>query len=67
MRGFAKLVHAIKEGDHIMIPGAIAGKPIMYLLERQAAEAFRFVIVNTDPLWGLAYHEASAQKPPKIM
>jgi len=49
----------------MIVPGSIAGHPIMYLLERQT-ETFRFVLVNTDPLRGLAFHEASAQSPHKI-
>eukprot|EP01087_Luapelamoeba_hula_P004848 TRINITY_DN1482_c0_g1_i1.p1 TRINITY_DN1482_c0_g1~~TRINITY_DN1482_c0_g1_i1.p1 ORF type:complete len:4317 (-),score=602.49 TRINITY_DN1482_c0_g1_i1:51-13001(-) len=66
MRGFSKIVKNLKEGEHMLVPGGVAKHHLMYILERQAS-SFRFVIVNTSPYMGLAYHQASAQKPHKIM
>lgn len=51
----------------MIIPGGVGDHSIMYIVERVAAESFRFVIVNTDPLRGLSYHPSSVHRPPKIM
>jgi hypothetical protein len=51
----------------MIIPGGVNDHSMMYILERVAAESFRFVLVNTDPLRGLSYHPSSVHRPPKIM
>lgn len=51
----------------MIIPGGVGDHSIMYIVERTAAELFRFVVVNTDPIRGLSYHPASVHNPPKIM
>ncbi len=51
----------------MLVPGGFQAHSMMYILERQTPDTFRFVAVNTDPLMGLAYHQASVHNPPKIM
>ncbi|KAL6068400.1 Component of oligomeric Golgi complex 3 [Balamuthia mandrillaris] len=65
MRHFSKLVEALKEGETMVVPGGLNEHCLIYILERQE-QTFRFVLINTDPLLGLSYHQATAQQAPKI-
>jgi len=66
-RYFGTRLRALKEGEVMIVPGGIGQHQIAYLIERETTEAYRFVIVNTDPLQGLEYHPASASvEAPKI-
>lgn len=51
----------------MLIPGGIGAAPLMFIIERYAAETCRFVVVNTDPHMGLDYHESNADRPSKLM
>lgn len=53
-------------GESMLIPGAVCGASLIYILERVAADLFRFVVINTDPDAGLMFHQASAEAVPAI-
>eukprot|EP00954_Amorphochlora_amoebiformis_P013218 1037681-Amorphochlora_amoeboformis.AAC.1 len=61
-------LEGLAEGETMLIPGGCGGKPYVYILEKldDYSDNYRFVIVNTDPHWGLDYHLCSAQVQPKL-
>jgi len=54
-------------GDTLLLPVIVENKELVIIMTRTTDQAFRFVIVNTDPLGGLQYHSASpVAGPPKL-
>lgn len=55
-------------GGTLILPGgwrtATSGHALIYIVERETALTYRFVLLNTGD--GLEYHPASAHQPPKI-
>ncbi len=55
---------ALLPGGVLVVPHAIAGAPILFVIEKAKGERAAFTIVNTDPEL-LAFHPARGE-PPKI-
>jgi thiol-disulfide isomerase/thioredoxin len=55
---------ALESGEFLIVPHAISGNPILFVIEKTGAETANFVVVNTNPEL-LSCHPASGQ-PPKI-
>ena len=44
----------------MLVPGGIGAAPVTFLVEYESENSYRFVVFNTDPTGGLAYHPSSA-------
>lgn len=71
LKKMKRKLEAVKEGEAIMLPGGImlgqgGVHPLMYVVERGANNTFRFVLINSHPLAGLAYHQIDAQHSSKM-
>ena len=54
----------LQSGEVLLVPHAISGNPILFVIEKTGDETATFTVVNTNPEI-LRYHPASGQ-PPKI-
>ena len=59
-------IESLKEGEKVLIPGSIGNHAIMFILEKDSKETYRFVVINTSPYGGLSYHPVTADSPPKF-
>lgn len=60
MKRFKKIVEELKEGEVMLIPGGIGQRVVLYVLEKELVDSFRFTVVNSDPNGGLEYHTSNA-------
>lgn len=57
----------LSEGDTVCLPALVEDCEILIIVERVSERSFTFVVINTDPQSGLAYHAVSpSAKPGKI-
>jgi hypothetical protein len=66
MKKFKSSLLALAEGQVMIIPGGIGPRVVVFIVERDSEDAYRFAIVNTDPNGGLQYHVSRANSPPRI-
>lgn len=74
--GAAQLVHyfkilknqllALKDGESLLLPGGIGDLTVMYVVEREDQNSFRFCVINTNPEGGLDWHSCSPESPPLL-
>jgi hypothetical protein len=50
----------------MLIPGGIGDFSVLYIVERERDDSFRFCVINTDVNNGLDYHLSTAEQSPKI-
>ncbi len=67
MKRLKKLLGSLQEGQSLLIPGGINSSLLLYLVEYEGENNYRFVVVNTDPNKGLDYHPTTAEFSPKLM
>ena len=67
MKRLKKLLGSLQEGQSLLIPGGINSSLLLYLVEYEGENNYRFVVINTDPNMGLDYHSTTAEFSPKLM
>jgi thiol-disulfide isomerase/thioredoxin len=55
---------ALESGEVLIVPHAISGNPILFMIEKTGEDTANFTVVNTNPQL-LQFHPASG-RPPKI-
>ena len=72
LMSFVRKVHqqlsSLPEGEALLLPAAIEGYEILFLVERNSERSFNLVVINTDPQGGLEFHAVSpAIRPGRLM
>ena len=60
LRRLKKWVDNLTVGETILLPLLVEKKELLIIVTRKTGQAYKFVLVNTDPLAGLAYHPVSS-------
>lgn len=50
----------------MIVPGGIGPRVVVYIIERESENVFRFSVVNTDPTGGLEFHLSTASTTSRI-
>jgi hypothetical protein len=66
MKKFKSSLTALAEGQVMLVPGGIGPRVVVYIVERESEDAYRFSVINTDPTGGLDYHVSTASNPPRL-
>lgn len=62
-----KYISSLQVGETLLLPGGIGESVIIYVLEREAENNYRFSVINTNPYAGLDWHQCDpASSPPLI-
>jgi hypothetical protein len=61
-----KHVVGLKDGETLLVPGGIGEAVVLYIVEREAQDTYRFCVVNTNPNAGLDWHTCSPEEAPLL-
>ena len=57
LKKFKARLNEIQEGELLLVPGSVGVKSVLFIVEREQGDLYRFCVVNTDPCCGgLEYH-----------
>ena len=62
MRSFKSRLNVLKSGETIVCPGGFNDTLMLYVIEKEDDDSYRFSIVNSDPNNGLDYHLSSSSE-----
>ena len=65
-KSLRKGLEGLQDGEMMIIPGAIGATTVLYLVESEEKNVFRFSVINTDPNGGLDWHTCTAEYSPHI-
>ena len=62
-----KQLLALRDGESVLVPGGIGELTVVYIVEREEQNSFRFCVINTNPEGGLDWHSVSPESSPKLI
>jgi hypothetical protein len=67
LKKLRNLLEGLNTGESLVLPALVENIEMVIIVIRSTDQRFRFVIVQTDPQWGLQHHPVSpAEGPPKF-